>query len=282
MKSFQKAKEKIPFDKYYTPPNVARWCIEKAYEVIGKDNITEIIEPSAGCGMFSHQIPGCKAYDLYPQSEYIEQADFLELDMGGYKKGRLFIGNPPFGGHSGKLLKQFYDKSCDNGEYIAYIQPASYYNNYNSLHRYEIIYSCILKTDYTNNELYTSFTIYKKNPDRDDFKPSKEDVTLQDITFIKCNRSNKDKAKYKKNIDYDYSFTTFGVILSECEPYKNAATLAVKIHNKELKDKIISCLKWLYHYNKKTDIFNMKCVSTKNISTKDLIEVLKICIPELK
>lgn len=161
---------KIAFDKYYTPPTVARWCIEKTYEVIGKDNITEIVEPSAGCGMFSHQIEGCKAYDLYPQHEYIEKADFLKLDLGGYKKGRLFIGNPPFGAGSGKILRDFYNKCTNDGDYIAFIQPASYANNYSKFYKFEIIYSVIMKCDYTNTELWTSFTIYKRNPDKDDFR----------------------------------------------------------------------------------------------------------------
>ena len=47
---------KIEFDKYYTSPNTARFCINKTYEILGKENITEIIEPSAGCGTFSNQI----------------------------------------------------------------------------------------------------------------------------------------------------------------------------------------------------------------------------------
>ena len=41
---------KIAFDKYYTPPTVARWCIEKTKEVIGEENINEWVEPSAGSG----------------------------------------------------------------------------------------------------------------------------------------------------------------------------------------------------------------------------------------
>ena len=32
---------KIAYDKYYTPPIVAKWCIEKTKEIIGENNITE-------------------------------------------------------------------------------------------------------------------------------------------------------------------------------------------------------------------------------------------------
>ena len=86
---------KIKNDKYYTPQNLAKRLIEKTFEIIGKDNITEIIEPSAGNGSFSNQL-NCIAYDIEPENENIIKCDFLSLRM-LYKKGRLFIGNPPFG-----------------------------------------------------------------------------------------------------------------------------------------------------------------------------------------
>lgn len=39
---------KIENDKYYTPKELAKRLINKTFDVIGKDNISEIIEPSAG------------------------------------------------------------------------------------------------------------------------------------------------------------------------------------------------------------------------------------------
>ena len=272
---------KIAFDKYYTPPTVARWCIEKTFEIIGKENITEVIEPSAGCGMFSHQIKGCKAYDLYPQSEYIEQADFLKLDLGGYKKGRLFIGNPPFGAGAGKILKDFYEKCVIEGDYIAFIQPASYYNNYKKFYKFEIVYSTLLKTHYTNVDLWTSFTIYKRNPDKNDFRPKKNTDKLKDVTFMRLGRSNKNR-NHKKHIDYDYCFTAFGQIMKESKPYETSGQYVIKCHNPENKDEIISFLKWLYHYNKETNILNKKSISSSNIQESDIIQMLKICVNGIK
>jgi hypothetical protein len=273
---------KIAFDKYYTPPTVARWCIEKTKEIIGEENITEWIEPSAGCGMFSHQIEGCKAYDLYPQHEYIEQADFLSLDLGGYKKGRLFIGNPPFGGSGGIILKSFYDKCCDNGDYIAFIQPAALYNNYKKFYRFEIVYSCLLKTEYTNKNLWTSFTIYKKNPDKEDFRDHIEKINFKDISFIKIGRSNKRRENHKKNLDYDYCFTSFGTIFRESKPYETSGQILIKVNNIELKHKVITFFKWLYKFNKETEIMSRKCVGSQNVDMEDLKRLIKICIPELK
>lgn len=272
---------KIAFDKYYTPPTVARWCINKTYEIIGKDNITEIIEPSAGCGMFSHQIPNCKAYDLYPQHEYIEQADFIKLDLGGYKKGRLFIGNPPFGGSSGKILKGFYDKCCDNGDYIAFIQPASLYNNYKRFYRFEIVYSCLLKTEYTNRNLWTSFTIYKRNNDKNDFRDCIPKIEIRDVIFTEIMRNNKKRGSHKKNLDYDYCFTSFGDILKESEPYETACQILIKVKRTDIRDKVITFFKWLYLEEKRCQILSRKRVGSKRVIISDIKLLMKICIPEI-
>ena len=39
---------KIENDKYYTPVELSKYCIEKTFELIGEENISDIIEPSAG------------------------------------------------------------------------------------------------------------------------------------------------------------------------------------------------------------------------------------------
>lgn len=271
---------KIAFDKYYTSPRVAKWCIEKTKEIIGEENITEWVEPSAGSGSFSHQIPGCRAYDLYPQHEYIEAADFTKLDLGGYKKGRCFIGNPPFGAGAGKIIKDFYNKSVENGDYIAYIQPASYCWNYRNFYKFEIVYSCLLFVEYTNHKLWTSFTIYKRNPEKDDWR--EKDTQLKDVTFTKIGRSNKRKDKHKKWLDYDYCMTSFGVMLKESKPYETSGQVLVKCNNTENKKEIIAFFKWLYYYNKETEFLSKKCISTDNLNLNDLKKLLKICIKGIK
>ena len=53
----------------------------KCLHIIGIENITEIIEPSAGNGSFSNQINDCISYDIEPESENIKQQDFLELNL---------------------------------------------------------------------------------------------------------------------------------------------------------------------------------------------------------
>jgi hypothetical protein len=118
---------KKPLDKYYTPVDIANRLIDKTFEIIGKENITEVIEPSAGAGAFSKQIENCIAYDIAPDDDSIIQADFLTLDI-SYKPGRLIIGNPPFG-QSSLLAKKFLKISLSISDYVAFIMPISFLNS---------------------------------------------------------------------------------------------------------------------------------------------------------
>ena len=71
---------KIELDKYYTPIDVAKYCIDKTFEIIGKENITHIVEPSAGNGSFSTQLE-CDAYDIEPEHPSIKQQNYLKLNI---------------------------------------------------------------------------------------------------------------------------------------------------------------------------------------------------------
>ena len=63
----------IDFDKIYTKPEIAKMCISKC----NIKSYDRIIEPSAGNGAFSSQIPNCEAYDLMPEHKSIKKQDFL-------------------------------------------------------------------------------------------------------------------------------------------------------------------------------------------------------------
>lgn len=195
---------KINNDKYYTPIDLAKTCIEKTFGLIGLENITEIIEPSAGNGSFSNQIKNCIAYDLVPENDNIKQADFLKLKL-DYKRGRLFIGNPPFGVHN-KLAVDFYNKCCDCGDYIAFILPISCYKNDIKLYKFDLIYSEDLGMEYyTDRDLHCCFNIYKRpNSGVFNLKPNYE---LNEITIIEHRRK---KGEYhtgaNKEIKGDYCY----------------------------------------------------------------------------
>ena len=127
---------KIENDKYYTPVDLAKYCIGKTFEIIGKENITDIIEPSAGNGSFSNQLD-CTAYDLYPEGDNIIKQDYLTLDL-EYKKGRCIIGNPPFG-NGNTLSVKFYKKAIKECDYISFIQSISQLNNNKQMSEYAYI-----------------------------------------------------------------------------------------------------------------------------------------------
>ena len=63
----------IELDKFYTPKETAKQCIDLFFETF--IDVTEIIEPSAGNGNFSLQIANCIAYDLEPEHESIVKQD---------------------------------------------------------------------------------------------------------------------------------------------------------------------------------------------------------------
>lgn len=112
---------KIDLDKFYTPKDIASKCIRE----IDLDSYDVIVEPSAGNGSFSKQIPGCIAYDIMPEDSSIKQMDFFELkSIDG--EHRLIIGNPPFGSRS-SLAKKFIEHSIWLGaETIAFILPNTF------------------------------------------------------------------------------------------------------------------------------------------------------------
>ena len=73
---------KIQNDKYYTSPELAQYCVKKTKEIIGEDNITEYIEPSAGSGVFLDYLDKpYLAYDIEPEDERIIKQDWLTVDL---------------------------------------------------------------------------------------------------------------------------------------------------------------------------------------------------------
>lgn len=260
---------KINNDKYYTPIDLAACCINKTYEIIGKENISEIIEPSAGNGSFSNQID-CIAYDIEPEHKDIIKQDYLTLEL-SYKKGRLIIGNPPYG-RCLNLAQKFYKKSIELGDYIAFILPISQLNNSNSMYEFDLIYSEDLgKKDYSGINLHCCFNIYKRNPNGLNKHKIKK---LKDITIIR-----QDSKKYNDILNYDIRMCHWGngsagKILKENEHY--SAEYKIIIHNKELKNKIIEVLNnidWKQELNH---------IAMLEIQQFHICELLKKYIPEIK
>ena len=200
---------KILNDKYYTSNELASKLITTTFNVLKGETVTEIIEPSAGSGSFSSQIENCIAYDIEPENTSIIKANFLELDL-PYKKGRLFIGNPPFGNRNA-LSVNFYNKCVECGDYIAFVQPISQLDNNLQMYKFDLIYSEDLGVvEYSDRKLHCCFNIYKRPQTGINPKP---DYTLKDITIIEHRRK---KGEYQTganksiSLDFDYAMCNWG------------------------------------------------------------------------
>lgn len=269
--------KKLHLDKYYTPKTLAAYCISKTYEVIGKDNVLETIEPSAGNGSFSLQIPNCIAYDIEPEHSTIVKQDFLDLEL-KYKKGRLLIGNPPFGDRM-NLATRFMKKGFQIADYIAFILPISQKDNNYKFYEFDLIYSEDLgKQIYTDREIHCCFNIYKR-PTGGKLNKRKK-YNFEDFTLYEQVKS-KNVKRNKPYIDSDYDFRicswgcgSCGRILEEHESY--AKEIAFYIHNPNMKDKIRKIIEGI---DIEKDFY---MTSTYNLLLWQIYEYLLRRIPELK
>lgn len=264
---------KILNDKYYTPKNLAKELIDITFEVLTNEcySITDIIEPSAGSGSFSDQI-NCTAYDIEPESENIIKCDFLKEQI-DYKKGRLCIGNPPFGNRNSLSIK-FFKKCCNIGDYIAFIQPISQLDNNLQMYEFDLIYSKDLGVvPFSDRNLHCCFNIYVRP--KNGVLNKKDNFKLKDVTIKEYRRNG----NYKIDDGFDYSMCNWGNgSLGKVPKYVGefAQEVYFYIHNEELKEEIIKSLE----YNTIRNYVNS--ISSKRISVARLYKYLKYTIKGIK
>lgn len=268
---------KIANDKYYTPIELANYCWDRTLEIIGEENISEIIEPSVGNGSFLHheeQSPHF-AYDIDPKCNsdftHIIKADFLEVDI-KYLEGRLIIGNPPYG-RCLNLAQKFYKKSIEIGDYIAFILPISQLDNAQSMYEFDLIYSEDLGLHtYTDRDLHCCFNIYRRPEDGLNPRPLRK---LKDLTIVR-----QDSKSYASIRDYDLRMCYWGdgsagkILYDENETY--SGEYKIIIHNSKLRDRVISVLT-NYNWKEKIDRIAMR-----RIKQWQIVQLLKEQIPEIE
>lgn len=261
---------KIELDKYYTPPELAKELIDLTYEVIGEDNITSVLEPSAGSGSFSLQIPNCEAYDISPCHDSIVEQDYLKLES-GYQKGRLIIGNPPFG-EKMNLAASFFKKSVELGDYIAFILPISQLNNTQKLYEFDLIYSRDLGEVYfTDRNIRVCFNIYRR-PENGVPHPRKKSYKLKDIQLAELRgaSSSQKRIDLVNSMDYDIAFCTWGTIGKKVEkPMTYSKEVFIKVLKDELREPVVELLSnidWKSHYG---------MVGTPNLAQWQIYKALK-------
>lgn len=117
--------QKDTLDQFYTKPEIAKELINQ----LDLSKYDLIVEPSAGTGAFSNQLPPHKtlALDIDPKHPTIIKQDFLVYQHKHEtpREKTLAIGNPPFG-KQGSLALKFITKCSEFANTIAFILPRSF------------------------------------------------------------------------------------------------------------------------------------------------------------
>ena len=177
--------QKSKYDKFYTRPEVASFCISQ----IPIHDYDIVIEPSAGSGSFSSLLKNCRAYDIAPEADGIEQLDFLKFNLPEEDKGKkiLVIGNPPFGVQN-NLAIGFFNHSAGFADTIAFILPKSF-RKPSIQDRLSLDFSLFLDIDLERNsfildgenyDVPTVFQVWKRHPR----KKIKKLYKLNGIEFV--------------------------------------------------------------------------------------------------
>ena len=265
---------KLPLDKYYTPIETTKYCINKTIEILKEKNckIDSFLEPSAGQGVFVDYLRTFNkkiiAIDIEPEKEGIIKANFLEYPL-EYESNRLIIGNPPFGSRL-NLAKKFFKKSILLGDYISFILPISQLNNSEFMYEFDLLYSENLGevTFSDNKKVKCCLNVYIRPQNGLNKKKINK---LKDIEIVR-----QDSKKFE-NFEYDIRMCFWGAIgkiLKDGEKY--AHEYKIKIHNISLKEKINDVLKSANWHKE------INYTSTPTIYQHHIISLLKREIPEIK
>jgi len=251
-------------DKYYTPQWLIEKQIKKTIEIVGKENITEIIEPAAGDGAYIEKLSeafkdtSIYLYDLYPEHPQIEQQNFLELKR-PYKKGRLIIGNPPYG-TSSSLWKGFCKKSAGIGDYISFISPASQYNSNYYFKEGVLVYSELLEdVEFAgskveggkNTKVKTCLNIYKVY-DRDDEVDPRDEKIKNIMKFVRIYRDDGPEFEYYL-AGMTSGIKTWGRLCNRKDFY---VTFGITVLDESMRPKILEFLNQFHIYMK--EVQNLK------------------------
>lgn len=204
---------KIELDKYYTPKSVVEKCVDVLGSIIGVSGVTDVIEPSAGDGAFIESVENTfhcgKSYlDIAPESSLVKEQDFLTYNE-VYKKGRVIIGNPPFGSRNSLIIK-FFKKSVELGDYVAFILPISQLNNTKQLYEFDLIYSEDLGVEnYSGVPLHCCFNVYKR-PNNGVLNKKPKTPVINGLDVVEYRRDKEDSYRKKVKEGYFHSIGSWG------------------------------------------------------------------------
>lgn len=252
-------------DQFYTKPKIARYCFDKAIEIIEEKGIafTTYLEPSAGTGSFYTILPSNKlGIDLDPKINEVIKADFLIYS--DLTQDYFTIGNPPFGKNSSLAIK-FFNKCATVSIGIGFIVPKTFKKNSVKL-KLDPYFHLVFEEDLPFNsfefkgedkDVPCVFQVWiKKDEKRDNI----DKLFTDDFVFVK-NREVADFAFQRvgvnagkvKSIDDKISASSHYFIKSEKE---NVKRILEEINWNEVKHNTagnpsISKQELIYLYNKK-------------------------------
>jgi hypothetical protein len=248
-------------DKYYASPTLVNYVVNKALDTIGKENLTEIIEPSAGDGAFMEKLDSLNIpveyYDKYPEHPRIQEKPFEELNL-PYKKGRLFLGGPPYGTGS-TLFLMFLRQAAKMGDYIAFISPPNFHeiNPYPQflelLHTEQLPYQKFLgskEREEKDVNMRSSFNIYKVDHNRKVEKDPLDHQLEKDFEIGTFDLRDL-KPGYRKSPprEYEYYMTSWGQGLGEWsdKPLKSNS-IGITVKNEKMRAELED---WLDNFHDK-------------------------------
>lgn len=234
-------------DKYYASSSLVNYVVDTAINIIGKENISEIIEPSAGDGAFIEKLESLNIptqyYDLYPEHHSIKKQDFSTLNL-PYKKGRLFLGGPPYAKAS-NLWKMFVKQAAKMGDYIAYISPPNFHeiNPFpqflDILHTEQLPVQKFLGSKERGEKdvfMKSSYNIYKVNHKKELQLDPLDNQLNQDFIIGTYNKSDEKKRKTPQR-KYEYYVTAWGIIGNWFEYPKNESNIGIIVKNEDMREK---------------------------------------------
>lgn len=137
MKNKIKSDDVYKLDQFFTKENLAIECIEAVNKIFKLDDFDLIIEPSAGKGSFSNNLPVQNSVAIEIDKQLCnDNKQYKCLSFFDYKcppnyKNVLVIGNPPFGTQN-SLSVDFFNHAAEFANVIAFIIPRTW--NKKSIH----------------------------------------------------------------------------------------------------------------------------------------------------
>jgi hypothetical protein len=191
-------------DEYYTPNELAEYCVGRTKEILSLPLGTKFLEPSAGGGAFLPFLPeGTTAIDINPAHPLVSFGNFLE-DYFEYKKGLCVIGNPPFGSR-GTLAVKFFKRATFLGDYISFILPVSQLDNQQQMFEFDLVYSEDLgKRVYSGVMVHCCLNIYKRP--HNGVNPKKPNYSVRGLKIMEYRRGGK---QYPQE-GFDWSCCSWG------------------------------------------------------------------------